>query len=289
MSKIKLPEELANKKIILCQEEATFIAAEGESILAGIPMLWCRTSQCNLRCAWYDAPSDQVVLCDTHHTSFYPKNKVSYTAQQLFDWFMAPEFDHIKWISASGGEPMIQDNLLQVLDHAVLHGKKVKAETNGTIFKTSNITTLMISPKLSSSSSGLKKFTNPSYTKVDADGATTNLSIEDKVKSFELFHKKHEASRYNLDALKNIVEYYGPSRYHFKFVVNDRDDMQEIMDNYISTLNLPTENVSLMAQGINNELLNSKAQWIIEEYCLKYGFRYSDRIHLRVFGKQMAK
>jgi 7-carboxy-7-deazaguanine synthase len=289
MNKIQLPDSLASKKIILCEEEATFIAVEGESIHAGLPMLWCRTSNCNLRCGWFDKAGDIVVLCDTHHTSLFNKNKKSVEAQELFNWFTAPEYDHIRWISASGGEPFLQKNLIEVLNHVVDSGKNVKIETNGTIFMPSKITTVMISPKLSSSSSGLSKLADPNYSKLDADSAIDGIEQEKRVKIFNQFYNQHEKSRYNLDALTEFVSYYGPERYHFKFVVNTKEDMQEIFDNYISPLKLPYSSISLMAQGISSELLNNKAQWIIEEYCLKYGFRYTDRLHLRVFGKQLAK
>ena len=62
--RLSLPDDIAKKKIILCKEEAMFLGCEGESILSGIPMMWCRTSTCNLRCSWFDKEGDIVVNCD---------------------------------------------------------------------------------------------------------------------------------------------------------------------------------------------------------------------------------
>ena len=44
---------------------------QGEGKLAGIPVLFIRTSGCNLRCTW-STPKGNVSICDTPYASHYP-------------------------------------------------------------------------------------------------------------------------------------------------------------------------------------------------------------------------
>jgi len=90
---------------------------QGESTYAGLPCVFVRLTGCNLRCKW----------CDTEY-SFYGGRK------------MAPEhvFDEVERLSSSGGlveitggEPLIQKNVLPLMTMLADAGHTVLLETSG--------------------------------------------------------------------------------------------------------------------------------------------------------------
>ena len=69
------------------------------------------------------------------------------------------------------------------------------------------------------------------------------------------------------------------------FLLQQKEHIEEILENYVKPLNIPASQVWLMPHGITNEQLSEKAQWIIEQ-CKKYGFNYADRLHIRIYGNK---
>lgn len=70
--------------------------------------------------------------------------------------------------------------------------------------------------------------------------------------------------------------------YQLKFVVNEEKDIHEILK-YQKKLMFPFSNVYLMPQGITTEQFNDKAKMIFDK-CVQYGFNYSPRLHIDIFG-----
>ena len=246
-------KEVKEKKITLCQEEPFFHTVEGEGSWMGRLVSYMRTSGCNLRCSWMG--EDGPVLCDTAYTS-HSASKHVVTVDEAYHYL----YYHGNYASISGGEPFLQANVIDLIDKLETNGKQVKVETNGTIFRPSKATLICLSPKLASSSSGL-------------------------VGSQK---EKHDKNRYNLESLKQFMEYYGPERYIFKFVVNSMEDMEEIKQSYIQPLNIPHDKIWLMPMGIKAEALNEKAQWIIEDCCKPNGYNFSHRMHIVIYGNKVG-
>jgi 7-carboxy-7-deazaguanine synthase len=68
----------------------------------------------------------------------------------------------------------------------------------------------------------------------------------------------------------------------FKFVVDGELDMIEVQD-LIHEFRIPQTRVWLMPLGTTAQDINQRAQWLIEK-CKHYGYNYSDRLHIRVYG-----
>jgi 7-carboxy-7-deazaguanine synthase len=68
----------------------------------------------------------------------------------------------------------------------------------------------------------------------------------------------------------------------FKFVIDSELDMIEVQD-LIHEFRIPQARVWLMSCGTTSQDINQRAVWLIEK-CKKYGYNYSDRIHIRVYG-----
>ena len=84
--------------------------------------------------------------------------------------------------------------------------------------------------------------------------------------------------RVKKEAIKEIAKHAKKS--FFKFVI-DRYLREEIND-IIQNIDLP---VYCMPLGATKEELEKNAPFVFD-FCLKNGYRYSDRIHIRLFGKK---
>jgi len=92
-----------------------FTSIQGEGLLVGKPMNFIRSSGCNLRCRW----------CDTNHVGGEEK-----TIKQIID-----ELDErIIWVALTGGEPMMQANLIKLIKSLKPEGYSILLETNGTLY-----------------------------------------------------------------------------------------------------------------------------------------------------------
>jgi 7-carboxy-7-deazaguanine synthase len=85
------------------------------SIQGGLPMNFIRFTRCNLSCRW----------CDTAYSK----------GAELSCAVILKRLDkEIKWVSLTGGEPMMEKDLLYIISELKSIGFKVLLETNGSIF-----------------------------------------------------------------------------------------------------------------------------------------------------------
>ena len=278
-----LPEDLANKKVILCKEDPFFVSPQGEGSRTGRLSTWIRTSTCNLKCSWVN-PSGEVTLCDTAYTSHSPERNLK-SIQEIFDNTLesaAPD------CVITGGEPSSNKSLMALIDFIEDSGKRVTVETNATQFFESKATLISMSPKLSTSAAGLKAWAEGNIADDTDDFLKRLFGTQDKEKiqtKYKKFYETHEANRYNLESFKSFMDYYGPERYQFKFVINTESDVEEVIEKFQKPLNIPNANIFLMPQGCLPEQIQARAEWVIDK-CKEHGFNYSDRLHIRIWGNR---
>jgi len=84
---------------------------------------------------------------------------------------------------------------------------------------------------------------------------------------------------------KEVIKQYAINSKNsfFKFVI-DRDLNNEIQD-IVNGINLP---IYCMPLGNTKEELEKNASFVFD-FCLKYRYIYSDRLHIRIFGKKKGK
>jgi hypothetical protein len=92
----------------------------------------------------------------------------------------------------------------------------------------------------------------------------------------------NSGEKYSKRVKKNVITSYAKNagKSFFKFVIdkNLNDEIKEI----IQGVDLP---VYCMPLGADKEELEKNAPFVFE-FCLKHGYCYSDRIHIRLFGKK---
>ena len=192
----------------------------------------------------------RCVWCDTPFTSWEPENKDIPIPQAV----EAITKYGCKHVVITGGEPFVQakelTDLCQALD---LRGHHITVETNATIFAPVAAQLISMSPKLENS--------NPP--------------------SDDRYFRRHERGRIHSDVIRTFLDQY---ECQVKFVVDCEEDLQEIKA-LQSEIPIPTEAIVLMPQGMTPEELNPKQGWIVE-ICKKYGYRYSPRVHVDIWGNK---
>lgn len=216
---------------------------QGEGLLTGTPSIFVRTSGCNLRCDF----------CDTPFASWDPEGD-QLSIEQIVQCCKKLAAEHkTQHAVLTGGEPMIQKQLPELIDRLPFH---ITIETAGTVFLPLRCDLMSISPKLSNSTP-------------DVERAGEWLA-------------KHEKTRHQPKTISRLMQEY---EYQLKFVVDTPEDLPEI-ENYLDQLeSYSADRVLLMPQGINMEELSSRQVWL-EPYCESTGFQFSPRKHIEWYGNK---
>jgi len=226
-----------------------FYSLQGEGKLAGMPTVFVRTSGCNLRC-WF---------CDSYHTSWEPTH-----AWMTLDEIVAEVTNHdADHVVLTGGEPMMHEASIELLDRLGEAGYHTTVETNGTMYRDAHVDLASISPKLASS---------------------TPTEAKDPKGEGE-WAEKHEANRIDMDVLAALVDAYESQ---LKFVVTGRDDMDEIEGlvervRSVTTSAIADSDVLLMPEGTTRDQLDS-SQNDVAELAMEYGYRYTPRLHVDLWN-----
>jgi len=218
-----------------------FYSIQGEGMLAGVPSVFVRTSGCNLRCAW----------CDTPYTSWKPEGE-----DLPFGAILAEVRKHwAKHVVVTGGEPMIQPEIVRLTERLREFGWHITVETAGTVYQAVACDLMSISPKLANS------------TPTRREGGKWAV--------------QHDKLRYQPEVLKQLMAEYP---YQLKFVVSEPEDLLEI-EGILKETGADRSRVVLMPEGVSPEALYERSKWLVE-ICKQEKFRYGPRLHIDLFGNQ---
>ncbi|MCL1810706.1 MAG: radical SAM protein [Methanomassiliicoccaceae archaeon] len=92
-----------------------FGSIQGEGLMIGIPTYFIRTAGCNLRCDW----------CDT---AYAQDGGIEMTVDEIMEIV-----DDTENICITGGEPMLQKDIPELLERLLSAGKRIVVETNGSV------------------------------------------------------------------------------------------------------------------------------------------------------------
>jgi len=211
-----------------------FYSLQGEGFLAGVPSVFVRLAGCPLRCRWCDTKYAWDQAAGAH----YSITKIVQTVQQR----------PCKFIVITGGEPMINSDLPQLVQELKNSEGHITIETAGIAFIPDMQCDLMsISPKLSNST--------PDDVRLVA---------------------AHENSRLDIAVLRELIDNY---KYQLKFVVDSQDDLSEIQETIEEIGNVDSGKVMLMPQAVRRDELLAKSP-MVAELCKRTGFAFCQRLQV---------
>jgi len=239
---------------------------QGEGKLVGSPSIFIRFGKCNFKCTGfnveYETPSGTKKCgCDTYYAvdpafkdSWNKYNSYKQIVQEVNNLLNAQTYDYKMDIVITGGEPLLywkDEEFQKLLKHYIENGHKLTIETNGSLnleleHDYQKKILFSISVKLSNSLEPLKK-------------------------------------RVNYDTLNKILQNTQES--YLKFVINknfQNKANQEIKD---ILSNLPKCEVYLMPMGDNTKALSQNDEEVIN-MAIQNGFKYCDRLHIRVWNNK---
>ena len=217
-----------------------FVSIQGEGQFVETPSVFVRTTGCNLRC-WF---------CDTPYTSWNPDG-----SQQpwpaVADRALSFDLEHV---ILTGGEPLLQPDIVPLSKRLREAGRFVTVETAGTVDRPVSADLMSISPKLSNSL------------------PLTPAKWRDR----------HSRIQENDPVVRRLIRDY---RYQMKFVVDEPADLVEIAGYLERFPEVAAENVWLMPQGLAAAELSARTRWLAP-WAAEHGYRVSARRHIERDGYQ---
>lgn len=274
---------------------------QGEGKYVGKPSIFVRFFGCTLHCPGFSMPRgqkttevDEIVktldkygdddlknlpLCKTGCDSYPAWRKEcrrfskEYTVQQLASKVLdlVPQTANIcdYHIVFTGGEPLLyQDLLVDLISRLSSEGCfNFTFETNGTV---------ALKPDFINKINDILEFSNVIIT----FSCSPKLSISGHTIEETLFPERVKTFNEILD-----------SELYLKFVIRDEKDIEEVRrfsEAYINT-GVYLEDIYLMPEGgtVCNETSLTEQETV--NLCIKYGYRYSPRLHLQLFGNKWGK
>jgi 7-carboxy-7-deazaguanine synthase len=215
-----------------------FRSIQGEGRFTGVDSVFVRTTGCNLRC-WY---------CDTPYTSWEPAG-IQREWHEVLDEVVRHDCEHVV---LTGGEPLLQPDLVPLSSALRDRGQVVTVETAGTVHRPVAADLMSISPKLANS----------------------------QPRSPGRWFARHERDRERPDVFRRMLAEFDSQ---LKFVVEDPTDLADI-ERFLALLpEARPEQVWLMPQGITTDELAEKEAWL-PAAATDRGFRYCPRRQIELFG-----
>jgi 7-carboxy-7-deazaguanine synthase len=194
----------------------------------------------------------RCVWCDTPYTSWAPEGE-----DRTLDEILSEAKRHpAKHVVVTGGEPLLAPEIEELTRRLKDEGFHITIETAATIFKPVECDLMSMSPKLSNS--------------------TPRKKAQGK------FARMHEEQRLNLPVIQKFIERYD---YQLKFVADKRKDFSEIEEVLVKLENVERTRVLVMPQGRTRKELRERAPWIVE-LCKKYGYSYTPRLQIELYGNR---
>lgn len=192
-------------------------------------------------------------FCDTPFSSWDARGE-----QRTIGSLLAPldAFPGVRHAVVTGGEPLIAKHLEELLFALKARGVHITIETAGTVaptFDPALVDLWSVSPKLASST---------------PDAAQAGVA----------WRERHEATRVNDAAILAMMR----REHQLKFVAGAPDDLDAIAA-WTARLGADPDNVLVMPEGTSVAQLDAVARWLVPAVIAR-GWRYCDRLHIRLFG-----
>jgi organic radical activating enzyme len=235
-----------------------FYSFQGEGKYVGTPSIFIRLGGCNLGCRGFGVEREGIIGCDSLRAVH---DKFASSWQSVDDLIEIVEsylrsLDFKPDIVVTGGEPLLHyqnETLLRMLGRYVKSGFRITFETNATI------------------SVDFERY--PIYRDV-----VFAMSVKLQ-NSGEPYSK-----RVDKKAIKALTKNAKESFFKFVLSTDDRDnsELKEIVSSF------PNTPIYCMPMGSTAKEL-SKNDRHVASFCIKYGYNYVDRMHIRLWDNEEGR
>ncbi len=241
------------KLAVLNGKPEIFHTLQGEGVSMGVPAIFVRSSLCNLHCTW----------CDTDYTWNWEGTPWPHENGQKYkksEYLLETRIEDVsaevqqypcKNLILTGGEPLLQQaGWLALIKHlrAIDPVYRFEIETNGTQLPTPEMAEALDQINVSA------KLSN----------SGNDAKLRDNAKAMTFFAQSDKA--------------------WFKFVIQDPKNLAEIQK-LEKKYSIPRERILLMPEGRTKEVLQQHRLWLAD-LCCDHGYRFSDRLHIQLWGSK---
>jgi len=232
-------------------EPEIFLSLQGEGPSAGRPCVFVRLSRCNLACRWCDTAYTWRFIGDIRPhrddmTFERGENQITLDVREVAMRVLALRPSRLV---LTGGEPLLQGaplaRLIAELKEA-LPRLEVEIETNGTVPPPHALSQL-----------------------VDQFNVSPKLA--------------HSGNPENLALVPELLrDWAADQKAWFKFVVASDEDITEVAE-LQALYRIAPERLFVMPEGTDSETLRQRSKWLAGA-ALTHGWRFSDRLHIHLYG-----
>lgn len=233
-----------------------FHTLQGEGTSAGLPAVFIRSSRCNLHCRWCDTDytwnfEGTPWPHDSDSRPGYAKYRRSDVTIELDPAAIVPlvTLHPARRVVLTGGEPLLQQNdWLELITRlrAIDPDYTFEVETNGT------------------------RLPIPAF-----EAAVDQFNVSPKLANSGMDEQTRIAPEV-------LARFAASPKAWFKFVVRGGADFTEI-DELVRRHALPSDRIIVMPEGRTAAELDTHAPTVAAG-CLARGWRFSDRLHVRLWG-----
>jgi 7-carboxy-7-deazaguanine synthase len=189
-------------------------------------------------------------FCDTPYASWKPEGE-DLSVREIVDRVAEFVLQHVV---LTGGEPMLFAELIPLCEQLRGLDYHITIETAGTLFLPLECDLMSISPKLSNST------------------PRNNVTPQ--------WQRRHDQTRHAPDTIRRLINSHD---YQVKFVVDRREDLDEV-DRYLNEFpEIDRGRVWLMPQGIDSNGLAEINAWL-EPYCQQANLKFCPRMQVHWYG-----
>ncbi len=186
-------------------------------------------------------------FCDTPYTSWDPEGE----QWSLDELKKAVDISKVEHVVITGGEPMLAAQLTELTEICRAANRTITIETAGTVVRSVECDLMAISPKRGNSAPP-----DPHW------------------------RLRHEQTRHQPAVVQALLQRYDSI---LKFVVDSRDDLDDIRQYLKEFPDASARQVWLMPQARTRDELSARAP-MVEKAAADMGFNYSPRLHVAQFG-----
>ena len=235
-----------------------FHTIQGEGVSMGTPSVFVRSSLCNLHCKWCDTDYtwNWIGTPWTHEKDQEPGYQKFRKEDYILEMPVNEVADRVaaypcRQVILTGGEPLLQDSAWLAMAQCLLAkdpSYRFEVETNGSLIP----------------SEGLDKVVDQYNVSAKLSNSGNKQSLRTNAAALAFFAKSPKA--------------------WFKFVIAEESDIDEV-EALIAEHQLPKQRILLMPEGRDEQTLQKRRLWLAD-LCRDRNYRYSDRLHIQLWGSK---